>query len=55
MKKQLRRLTTTQQDKGQHLTWKEGKKGNEQNHVLSEGRGKRKPTKLSVKEIENML
>ena len=54
MKKRLRRLTTTQQDKGQHLTWKEEKKENEQNHVLSEGRSKRKPTRLSDEGVKNI-
>ena len=41
------------QDGRQHLTRKEGKKGSEQNHVLSEKKSKPKPTRLSDKRIKN--
>ena len=53
MEKQLRGLTTTQQDEGKHLTRKEEKKGSEQNHVLNKERSKRKPTRLSEERVEN--
>ena len=45
--------TTTPQSRGQLLTWKEGKKESEQNHVFSEGMSKQKPTSLNEEGVEN--
>ena len=49
-------VTTTARNEGPTLNLKRGeKKGSEQNHVLSEGRSKHKPTRLSDERVENNL
>ena len=52
LEKQLGEITTIAQNKTPALNLKKGKKGSEQNDVLSEGRSKRKSTKLSNEGVE---
>ena len=54
IKKLLKEITTIARDKVVTLNLKRGKK-REQNYMPSEGRSKRKPTKLSNEQVKNKL